>query len=300
MTKLKGKIITPEECYDQMVYDFENGQIKGTTTYSKDFDNHWTWRPSELTVLTGYANEGKGTFYKQLCLIKALEENKKFAFYSPEDKPFSVFFDDMIHTLSGQTTDKDRDNLISRKLYDYYFDLIKDKFFFVDIPPPDNTIENILNSFSNIMEKEDLFGLCIDPILKVTTSKNMSERDDKLAAHLGMYCVEYARDNNVCLNITIHQVTPVMDERKMYPIPNLYKVRGGGSLGDGIDNCLFVQRPNYAQDKLDTSVIVGSQKIKKQKLVGVPGAINIQFDRKTNRYKTEDGKDMFNFNKFRP
>jgi len=180
------------------------------------------------------------------------------------------------------------------------FDLIKDKFFFVDIPPPDNTIENILNSFSNIMEKEDLFGLCIDPILKVTTSKNMSERDDKLAAHLGMYCVEYARDNNVCLNITIHQVTPVMDERKMYPIPNLYKVRGGGSLGDGIDNCLFVQRPNYAQDKLDTSVIVGSQKIKKQKLVGVPGAINIQFDRKTNRYKTEDDRDMFNFNKFRP
>ena len=48
---MKGKIITPEECYDQMIYDFENGQIKGTTTYNKDFDNHWTWRPSELTIM---------------------------------------------------------------------------------------------------------------------------------------------------------------------------------------------------------------------------------------------------------
>ena len=54
------------------------------------------------------ANEGKSEILKQICLIKSLEENKKFVFYSPEDFPPEEFYDGMIHTLSGMSTDKDR------------------------------------------------------------------------------------------------------------------------------------------------------------------------------------------------
>ena len=48
---------------------------------------------------------------------------------------------------------------------------------------------------------------------------------------------------------------------------------------------MFVWRPERALDFSSTEVTFGSQKIKKQKLVGIPQDImNIQYQRKTNRY----------------
>ena len=72
----KVEIITPESCKEQMENEYVNGPIKGTTTYNKELDNAWTWRPGEYNIWTGYANEGKSEMLKQLCLIKALEEDK--------------------------------------------------------------------------------------------------------------------------------------------------------------------------------------------------------------------------------
>lgn len=297
----KVDIITPEDCRDQMDHEYEHGPIKGTTTYNSDLDNAWTWRPGEYNIWTGYANEGKSEMLKQICLIKALEENKAFLFASPEDLPASEFYAGFIHTLSGCSTDKDRDNFISKSLYDYCYDLIKDKFVMVNIKPPHNTIENTLDQFKKLIdEMGNVYGCILDPILKFTPSKNSPERDDKYAAHIGMIATQFALDEMISLHIVMHQLTPKLDNEGKYAKPNMYAVKSGGSWADGVHNMLYVQRPNYAQDKLDDSVIMGSQKIKKQKLVGIPQDISLRFNRKTNRYKTEDGRDMFNFNKFLP
>ena len=297
----KVEIITPESCKEQMENEYVNGPIKGTTTYNKELDNAWTWRPGEYNIWTGYANEGKSEMLKQLCLIKALEENKMFLFASPEDLPASEFYAGFIHTLSGYSTDKDRDNYISKRLYDYCFDLIKDKFVMVNIKAPHNTIENTLDTFEELIDKyKNVAGVIMDPILKFTPSKNAPDRDDKYSAHIGMLACQFALDNMTSIHLVMHQLTPKLDNNGMYAKPNMYAVKSGGSWADGVHNMLYVQRPNYAQDKLDDSVIIGSQKIKKQKLVGVPQDVLLKFNRKTNRYKMEDGRDMFNFNKFLP
>ncbi len=56
---------------------------------------------------------------------------------------------------------------------------------------------------------------------------------------------------------------------------------------------MYIWRPDRALDFSSTAVIFGSQKIRKQKLVGIPGDVeNIQFDRKSNRYFHE-GKSPF-------
>lgn len=294
----KIQIITPDECYDQMLYEFEYGKIKGTTTYSPILDNAWTWRKQEFNIWSGYGNEGKSLFIKQMCLIKALEENKKFIFSSPEDYPPSEFFDDMIHTLAGGSTDKDRNGYISKSLYLRCFDIIKDLFYFVYIKPPNNTIEKTLDTFDKIVNSGNVLGCVIDPILKFTPSENAPERDDKYAAYIGSLMVDFARNQNISLHMVMHQNTPKIGENGLYPKPNMYNVKGGGSWADGVDNLLTVQRPNYAKDKQDPSVIFGSQKIKKQKLVGIPQEIPLVFNRKTNRYMTENGYDLFDFDKF--
>jgi len=291
-------LFKPEQCLDKMLTDLKKGKERGSTTHSKELDKCWTWRKQEANIWTGYANEGKSLFLKQICLIKALEDGWKFLFCSPEDFPAEEFYDDLIHTLAGQTTDMYYDNVISEELYKYCHDLIKDKFFFLYIEPPHNTIKGVLEEFKKLCKTESIDGCIIDPLLKFARPKDFSERDDIYANYIGSICVDFARITNTSFHLVMHQLTPnIEQDSKKYPEPSMYRIKGGGSWADGFDNVLSVWRPNYAVDKMSTDVQFASQKIKKHKLVAIPQKIKIEFNRKTNRY-TKDGKSLFDFNKF--
>jgi len=296
-------LFKPEDCIEEMLKDLKKGKVRGTSTYNSKLDECWSWRTQEANIWTGYSNEGKSLFLKQLCLIKALEENKKFLFCSPEDFPANEFYDDLIHTLAGKTTDiyYGKDRVISEDLYKHCFDLIKDKFLFLYIEPPHNTIKGVLEEFKKICQKEDIYGCIIDPLLKFARPKDFPEKDDQYAAYIGSICVDFARQTNTSFHLVMHQITPTITEDKKYPEPSMYKIKGGGSWSDGFDNVLSVWRPNYAKDKIDSEVQFASQKIKKQKLTGIPQRMQLSFDRKSNRY-CEFGTNIsiFNFDKFLP
>lgn len=294
-------LFKPEDSYNDMINYFRNGKVKGSTTYNNKVDQCWTWRVQEANIWTGYANEGKSIWLKQLALIKALEENKKFIFSSPEDFPPDEFYDDLIHTLVGKTTDRSREGVMSEEEYNRAFELIKDKFYFLYVEPPHNTIRGVLEEFKKIAKERDIYGCVIDPLLKFARPKEMADsRDDIYAQYVGSICLDFARQFNISFHLIMHQVTPSMDsDTKKYPEPSMYRVKGGGSWSDGFDNILSIWRPNYAADKADTEVQFSSQKIKKQKLVGLPQKFQMAFDRKSNRYiDYETRMPMFNFDKF--
>lgn len=295
-------LFKPEDCLEDMIKGLKEGKVRGTTTYNSKLDECWTWRKQEANIWTGYSNEGKSLFLKQICLIKALEENWTFIFCSPEDFPPEEFYDDMIHTLAGQTTDiyYGAERVISEKLYNQCYNLIKDRFLFLYIEPPHNTIKEVLTEFKKICSTQKIDGCIIDPLLKFARPKDFPEKDDQYAAYVGSICVDFARQTDTSFHLVMHQVTPTIDQdTKKYNEPSMYKVKGGGSWSDGFDNVLSVWRPNYAKDKIDSEVQFASQKIKKQKLVGIPQRFQMSFDRKTNRYTNfSTNTPLFNFDKF--
>ena len=299
---IEKEIYTPETEYDEMKYDLKYGKLKGTTTYISEIDILWKWRNGEVNLVTGYANEGKSEFGKQISLIKALEEDKHFVFYAPEDFPASEFFDGMIHTLSGRTTDKDLSGCILEEEYDYYFNLIKDKFHFLYIKSPKNTIEEIERSFKDLLELDPkIFGVFIDPYIKMTRSKFAPDRDDLYGAYIMNILGDFCRRNKVNGFIVMHQQTPAKDTVGFYPKPDKYNIKSGGTFADTADNVLSVWRPKYAKDKIDPTVAFSSLKIKKQKLVGVPDDFYMSFDRITNRYCYKDTSiSLYNWDKWKP
>lgn len=295
---MKVHISTPQDCLSAMLYDLENGKRKGETTHNPHIDQCWTWRKEEFNIWTGYANEGKSKFIKELCMPKALRDDWKFAFCSPEDYPASEFFDDMIHTLSGLSTDKDRRKPIRKELYTDIVNRIKDSFYFVYVDPPNNTIKGVLEQFRILNDTVQLDGCIIDPLLKFSRPKGFTDRDDIYANYVGGICVDFARKTETSLHLVMHQVTPKKEPDKRYPEPSMYSMKGGGSWADGCDNVLSIWRPNYASDKQDSEVEFASQKIKKQKLVGMPQRLKMKFDRVSNRYiDYTTGKPIFDFDK---
>ena len=95
----------------------------------------------------------------------------------------------------------------------------------------------------------------------------------------------FALDYNISVHLVAHQVTPVKDNDGRYIKPDVNRIKGGGTFADKADNVMFVWRPERALDFSNTLVTFGSQKIKKQKLVGIPQEINdISFNVREQRY----------------
>lgn len=239
-------------------------------------------------------------FLKYLCLIKALTDGWKFIISAPEDWPAHEYFDDLLHMMTGQSTDKDSFNQVSEKKYLQALEILKEHFYFVYIKPPDNTIKKVLDIFEPLIHEIGAQVCIIDPLIKFARPQDAPDRDDQYAAYLTTLLTDFARTTNTSTHLVMHQVTPKPMENGLYPKPSMYAVKGGGSYADGTDNILAIQRSNYAKDKLDTSVTFSSQKIKRQRLVGIPQEFHMRFDRKSNRYTHVDGTDLFNFNKYLP
>lgn len=290
-------IMKMDDCLDDMVYDLLHGKERGTTTYIDKLDDAWTWRLGEFNIWTGYTNEGKSLFLRFISLVKAIMEKWKFAFYAPEDYPAKEFFDDLIHTGCGKSTDPlNPGGCVKEKTYRRVASQIKDYFYFVYIKPPENTLDNVIREFDKLIDSEGIKGCIIDPIIKLSRPREFMQADDKYAAYVTTMCTDFARTKNISLNLVMHQLTPRLQENGLYPKPTYYNIKGGGTWVDGTDNVLSVQRPLYARDKIDDEVIFTSQKIKKQKLVGIPQEIKFRFDRKKNRYINYESKmDVFDF-----
>lgn len=278
-------IFTAENEKLSMLDSFHNGKKRGQTTHWEDIDKAWTWRTGEVTIWTGYQNEGKSLFLQSLCLLRAFHDNEKFAFFSPENIPAGDFFDDMIETFVGKSTDPHfKQNQMSELEYLKSIDFVSNHFFLI-YPSKDFEFETILEKAKYLVRKKGIRHFIIDPYNTVEHKLKPGEREDLYISRFMSELKRFALQNDIGIHLVAHQLTPQKDANGRYLRPDLNRIKGGGTFSDKADNVNFVWRPNRALDFSDTEVVFGSQKIKKQKLTGTPqDIIGINFLRKTNRY----------------
>jgi twinkle protein len=283
-----------EEFREEILFNFRNGQARGTTTYFSNIDECWTHRKSEVTVWSGYNNEGKSLLLKQLLLLKSYYEGWKHAVFSPEEMPLSDWYTDLIETYIGKSAD------ITQGKYNNFMSEIEmneginfmDKHFFAIYPNEDQTLEQVLIRFSYLVRKKNIDTIVIDPYNQIQHDMRNGEREDLYISRFMSKLKKFAVDHNVCVHLVAHQVTPVFNKGENYPEPNLYKIKGGGTFADKADNIVAVWREFRNTDQSNTEVRFISQKIKKQKLVGTPGYSILNYDRRRNRYN-HNGESPF-------
>jgi len=286
-------VFTVDMVFDSMLHTFRNGKQRGTSTYWKVIDEHFTWRQSEVNIWTGYQNEGKSTFLESLCLLKSFFEGWKWAIFSPENTPINDFYDNLIEMYIGKSSDPMyKSNQMSEDEYLKGAEFIK-KHFFIIYPEDNFQFETVIQKAEYLIRKQGVRGLIIDPYNTIEHKMERGEREDLYISRFMSMLKKFAVKNSVSVNLVAHQLTPQKDTKGRYLRPDTNRIKGGGTFADKADNVMFVWRPDRALDFSSTSVIFGSQKIKKQKLVGIPGDVpEIYFNRKTNRYY-HDGKSPF-------
>jgi len=284
--KIEG-IFTIADVSSSMINSYRNGQNRGETTGITEIDKAWTWRNGEVNLWTGYQNEGKSLFLNQLCLIRSIISGVKVAVFSPENFPLDDFYNDLIEAYIGKSCDPYYyNNYMSEEEYKQGMNFIKD-YFFVIYPDKDFKLQTIFDKAKYLVKKHGIRTLVIDPYNTIEHLTNAGEREDLYISRFMTQLKRFAIENEVSVNLVAHQVTPMKNEKDQgrYFRPELNKIKGGGTFADKADNVLYVWRPNRALDFKDPDVVFGSQKIKKQKLVGIPQNIDqITFNVREQRY----------------
>ena len=282
--KVEG-IFGVSDVRESMLDGFHNGQERGTTTHIPAIDKAWTWRSGEVNIWTGYQNEGKSMFLNQLATLKAALDGHRFGVFSPENMPMNDFFNDIIEMYIGKSTDPYyKDNQMSISEYEEAMDFVQ-KHFFVIYPRKDFQLSTLFERAKHLVKTKGINALIIDPYNTVQHKMRNGEREDLYISRFMSELKMFALDHSISVHLVAHQVTPQKDESGRYYKPDVNRVKGGGTFADKADNVMFIWRPDRGLDFSSTNVTFGSQKIKKQKLVGRPQEIeNIDFEVREQRY----------------
>lgn len=278
-------VIFLQDIEDRIWTQYENGISKSETTHFNNLDNHWKWRRGELNLMHGIANHGKSAAVYQLCLIKSVKEGYKWGVFSPENMPEEEFYKDLIHSFIGKSTEKHHSNQMSRSELQRGISFIKDHFFLIYPKDESPTPDYIHNRFRELLIKNKIDGCIIDPFNQLDNDMGkFGGRDDQYLSTFLTKCKRFAVELNLFYIIIAHPRSGLTMNNGNYEMPNVYSLAGGAMWVNKCDNILITHRPNYSTNPSDTTVQIGSQKIKKQKLNGIPGWVSMQYDRNTARY----------------
>ena len=277
----------------RMLGYYANGWPRGTSTYFHELDKCFTFLPGDITLVTGIPNDGKGTFIRQLAVIKAVKDGFKWACYVPEDFPAEIFYEDLCHAFIGKPLDeefckrykRDRATIEEFKLAMAF---IKDHFYCIypmanretgDIALPSNEWINKRIRFLKL--KYGVNAYIKDPWNKIY--HDFQGREDQ---YLGKEISKekfFASEFDAAIYVA-HPAKMKKDADGRFPVPGAYDLSGGAMFNNMFDNIIAVFRPNRAKDPTDKMVEVHVHKIKKQKQVGRPGVWTGTFDFESNRY----------------
>jgi len=253
-----------DDVKQSMLNGFKNGYEQGISTGFEQIDNHFRWLKQNLIVFGGYGGHGKSTLLYQLLFLAAKLRSEKSGIFSPENLPIDYFYNDIIHTMVGKSTQKEHKNQMTVEEYEDAMDFVK-KHFFPIYPEHDSpTPETINKRLKELIDREEITYCVTDPFNQLDHDWNLAGRDDKyLSSYLGSE-KRFAQDNSICKIIVAHCKGNAVFEDGTLKEPNVFNLAGGAMWGNKCDDIVFIHRPYKHSDPTNKTTYFISDKIKKQ------------------------------------
>jgi len=264
-----------------------HGEIvqSGETCRVSDLSEVFAWMRGTINSWYGWSNDGKGTMFDYLSVMKAKHDKWKFCFYKPEDMD-SIFQDGKVQikanriyqnlawSLTGKTWSKafaDKYRLGSSQQMDIHekaeaLQFISDHFYVVY--PRDRKYKNILDDMLFMQEKFGIDVFLIDPWNAV---KLPDGRTDEVLSDVFFEMKEMSLRTNTSMNIINHprSLNDVKEKDGKYKVVNQFMVLGGSAWDMKMDSQYSIYRPERHLDPKDPKVHFYNLKQKQSEVVGV-------------------------------
>ena len=281
-------VIYGSDVYEDAINIYHYGYKSAEPTGIPEIDRHFKWKRGELSVLTGIGNHGKSTFLKFLMLNKTCLDKTKWAVFGPEDFPAHEFYHDLTEMIIGANCTPENSYKPSQDVYDIAYKYVTEHIFYIYPKELSPTPEYIKSRFLQLILKEGVSGVIIDPFNQMDNDYNNAKgRDDKYLEVVLADFKRFALINNVSFVIVAHP-HKLKKEGNAYPMPDVFDLAGGAMWNNKADNILVYHRPNYAADPTDRTCEFHSRKIRRQKIVGIPGTVSFEYNRNIRRFVFND------------
>lgn len=222
----------------------------------------------QLVGVSGYGNNGKGTFVRQMALQMFKKHGIKWAFWSPEDMPCEYFYADVIHTLTGKSTESTHANFISKDEYLTAYKFVKECIKLIDYSETIPNTEQLFAQFDRMHKEMGCEGFVIDPFNNVDVDFD-SGRDDNIIRKIGLAARAWARARNVFVIIVMHpRGESGVKSGSDAPCPASRELHHGSEWSKILDDIIFYHHPTFTSDRSNTSRELKLAKVKKQKISG--------------------------------
>jgi len=281
--KLKD-VIYGIDVKEQALRIYDQGYAKVDGIGVPDLDDKFKPKRGEITVLTGIGNYGKSSFKKWYQAMRIMLYGEKFATFSPEDNPPEEYYHDFVEIILGCDCSPANPHRPSKQVYEYVYDFVCKHIFYVypkDVSP---TPQYVMEVFLELIVKENVDGVDIDPFNQLTNEYQKFARSDKYLEWVLSVFSRFAQINNIFFWIIAHPIKMVKAADGNYPCPDVFDLTDGAMWNNKLDNILVYHRPFAQTDPSNPSCEFHSKKIRRQKIVGKKGFILFQMYFQTRRF----------------
>ena len=274
-------IFTPKDIEDLILHLYDNGSQRGFPTGWPKFDQFYTVKTGQLTIITGIPGAGKSNWLDALLVNLAKNYDWPIAVFSPENWPLQRHAQSIIEKWTGLPFDKEgyEVNRIKRDWVKNTISEIQDKFYFLMPEEQSMTLETILEKVRVSIYRHGVKGIAIDPWNEVEHDYGSLTETQYISNMLGAIR-RFARMNDVHIWLVAHPQKLQKDkDTGKYKPPTMYEISGGAHWRNKADVGICVHRPDVTKD--ETDIIV--QKIRFRE-VGKLGVVKFSYNRDTGIY----------------
>jgi hypothetical protein len=281
--KLKD-VIYGIDVKEQALSLYESGYATVNGIGVKEMDDSFKPKKGEITVLTGIGNYGKSSWKKWYQAMRMILYGEKFATFSPEDNPPEEYYHDFVEILLGCDCTPSNPNRPSRQAYEYTYDFVCKHIFYVYPKNVTPTPQYIMEVFLQLIVKEGVDGVDIDPFNQLANNyQNFGGRDKYLEWVLSLFS-RFSQINNVYFWIIAHPIKMQKGSDGNYPCPDVFDIADGALWNNKLDNILVYHRPYGQTDPQNPTCEFHSKKIRRQKIVGKKGFFLFEMLFRTRRF----------------
>lgn len=287
-------VVHLDQVEEKLDYQFRNGREKGISTGYPRLDPHFRWRFGHLIAVNGYPNNGKTSFVFDLVMYAAMKYGWKAGIHCPENYPVQDAYQMMIELMIGKSADVNAKDRMTYLQYMSAKAFIKDHIYFV-ARSDGYTPKQLRTIAAQMISRYGIRIFVTDPWNGLIHNLNGDTLENYLEGELSAE-QRFAISHNIIKIICAHPPTPIRQKETEYRAPTPFEIRGGVIWFNKAYEMLCVHIPEK-KGLDDTRTEVHVQKVKFQKLVGVPTPreqpVILEYQRKSGRYVQEDGYDPF-------
>lgn len=291
----------------------------GDSARIDELKNVFAWMRGFVNGWYGWSNDGKGTMFDFLSVLKTKRDGWKWCMYKPEDMDTVIddaknvkikanrIYKNLAWTLTGKTwsasfAKKHNLEAMSFKEEMEALEFIGKHVFIVN--PRDRSLKSLLNCFQREYDKHGIDGFLIDPWNTVDVPSKRRDDIDLVNAFIDIK--EFSMLTNSSVNIIAHPKSIVdvkvsKDQNSAFKTVNQFMILGGAAWDMKMDGQYSIYRPERHLNHSDPKVHFLNIKQRQAEIVGVERGeyTKILFDKFRKQYYFDGVNPMDGSQKFK-